>query len=139
MLEMATLERAEPESDTPAKRHQWGAKQKLFLLGTVIGLFTGVPAIYLFFKQPPPPNREMSPRELRRQVEVLSPVHSLQLYRSLRRQGPQRPPSPQAAVHAESLLRHRIYAGTLLLVACVGIGLIVVAATKTNWKRASGP
>jgi len=136
MLEMAALERDETESDIPATRNPWGARQRLILLGIVIGLLAGVPAICLFFTQPTLPKRDLDPQRLRRQVEALNAVQSWQLYRNLRQQGPQWEPLPQEAAHAKALLQHRIYAGTLALIACVGIVLIVVASTMTNRKRA---
>lgn len=135
MLEMATLERVERESDTRAERHPWGVTQQLILLGSLITLLTGAGAIYLFFTQPTLQKRDVSPSELRRQVQTLTPGNCWHLYRILRMEGPERAPTPKDVAHAKLLLQHRIYVGILTLFACVGIGLIVVAAVLMKRKR----
>ncbi|HYW79879.1 MAG TPA: hypothetical protein VE890_09900 [Thermoguttaceae bacterium] len=136
MREMADLEQAEPKSDTREKWKPWGVHQRLILLGVVLVLLSGPPAIYLWGTLPIIPKRDFDPVAIRRQVDSLSPVHSWHLFRNLRQQGPTLEPLPQTAVQAEKLLRHRIYAGVLTLFACAGIGLIVVALTRRRRTKA---
>ena len=107
----------------------------MVLLGSVLVLLGGLPAIWLFYTQPTSPIRDLSPKEIQQELERRSPTYTWYLYRDLRRQGPERDPLPGEATYAKELLQHRIYAGSLLLVACVGIGLIVVGVAGTRRKR----
>ena len=133
MLEMAALEPAEPETAMPAKQFVWGARERLLLLGAVIVLISIGPIIYLLSTPPIPPRINSSPEEILRATEGLSAVSCWQLYRNLRQRGPDNKPLPRDAVFAEKLLRHRIYEGIALLIACGGIALIVVGLTKRQW------
>ena len=119
MREMTTLEQAEPKSAARAKQNSWGAEQRLVLLGGLLVLLGGLPAIYLFCNQPPPPQRDLDPESIQQKVQDFSPIYTLYLYKDLRRQGPKWDPLPGEADHAKKLLRHRIYARSLLAVACV--------------------
>ena len=135
MLEMATLELAEPETAMLAKQHSWGVRERLILLGAVIVLISIGPVIYLFCTPPTSPRIDASPEEIRQATQSLSAVSSWQLYHNLRQRGPAVEPLPVDTVFTEKLLRHRIHEGIALLITCGGIALIVVALTKRQWGR----
>jgi hypothetical protein len=136
MLEMAALERAEPEPTPQRSSRPWGVGHSLALLGAAVFLGALGLVIFLLTARPPLPDAdkaEMSPQEIRRKTEALTALESRRVWQYLRTTGPDgRTPMEKEmyedmiARYQERLLRWHLSLGVAVVVAVVGLGLIVV-------------
>lgn len=140
MLEMAALERAEPEASTRRAAKPWGVRQSLSLLGAAIFLAALAPVVYLLANQPPPLERgkvELSPAAIRRETHALTPLQTWRVWQSCRVKGPDaRTPFEEQFYdeilrrYREGLLRWRLSVGVVVLIGVVGLGLVVIPLWK---------
>ena len=136
LLEMAALERAEPEPGARRPSRPWGVRQGLALMGAVIFLGALVLVIFVSRTRPHPPGfdrPEMSPEAIRRQSRALTPFESRRAWQTLRAQGPDGLMPAQEQRYAdklgryqEELLRWRLSMGVVLVIAVAGVSLAVI-------------
>jgi hypothetical protein len=140
MLEMASLERAEPEPGPRRPPRPWGVRKSLSLLGAVVFLAALAPAVYLLTDQPPPFERErvkMRPDAIRRQTKTLTPLAGWRLWHSFRDKGPDGRSPIEEQIHEEMLRWHRervlrwwLKLGLVASIGVAGLGLAVVPLWK---------
>jgi len=148
MLEMADLERAEPEAAAQRSSGPWGVRHSLAVVGAAILVGAVGLVIFLLTAQPPPPDADraqMSPQEIRRKAESLTPLESRRVWQHFRITGPDgRTPMEEPmyedmlARYQERLLRWYLSIGVAVVVALVGLGLIVVPLSMKS-HRFGGP
>ena len=136
MLQMAALERAEPDPGMRRSPRPWGVRQSLSLLGAVIFLGALGAAVFLLSIRPSAPvstKAEMDPEAIRRQTQTLTPLQSRWIWQSLQARGPDgRTPQEEARYdeilgrYREACLRWWLSMGVALTFGVVGLGLVVV-------------
>lgn len=136
LLQMATLERTEPELEPRRSAKAWGARQSLSLLGAVVFVGALGAAGFLLSDRPPSPDPEWAkkpPELIRRQIKALTPLESRGFWQFLKVRGPDgHTPLEQARYedilgrYHEARLRWWLSLGVVLTVGVVGLGLIVV-------------
>ena len=136
MLQMAALEMADSEPESPRPPKVWGVRQSLSLLGAALFLTAlGLAALNLYDRPPPPAfgRPGMPPEAIRRQSRSLTPFESRRAWQTLRAQGPDGLTPAQEQRYAdildrygEALLRWRLWMGVVLIIAVVGGGLVVI-------------
>jgi hypothetical protein len=124
MLEMAALERAEPESAAPRPRMRWGVRQSVALLGLVIFLIALGLGIYQLLTPPEPPPT-MTAEQTRRIVDAFTPVESLQVWRMFRSEGLDEFETSKERDYRRGVLIRRLWMGVVVVVALAGLGLLV--------------
>jgi hypothetical protein len=126
MLEMAALERAEPDLSLPRSPRRWGARESLSLLGGVIFVTALGLLAYLFLTRPVPPQMPSppSPETIRRETQAFSPVESLRAWQMLHARGLVRSEVRDDRYQKQLFVWH-LWLGVVATIALVGVALLV--------------
>jgi hypothetical protein len=124
MLEMARLERAEPEGLPPARRWSWGVPHRLMLLGAVI-LVAGLVAVAAAYRsRPTPPGEGVTPEGIRANVQALSPAQALHFWNQLRRGGLNLGPTEKN--YFRDMARYHAWMGVAVVLSGLGVAVMGV-------------
>lgn len=127
LLAMRSLPQAEPAAaDALDHPTPWGLRQRMVLLGLVAVLGAAVAAASLYLARPVPPIVYPQADQLRREMQDISPLRSIQLWRALQ-QGLESREHPGEKAYAEARFRYHLWLGVTGLVGLAGLGLIAAA------------
>ena len=131
MLEMATLQRAQPETASEQPVGSWGIRQSLVLLGVVITLTAVGLEIGLYLTRP----AMFTPDQIRQWVRADSPLESWNRWLAMRAGGLE-PVNTRRSEKKfdEAVIRHRVWMGVVFVFAAGGIALIVVPVLRARKK-----
>ena len=132
LLGITALERAEEEPDSRASPGQWGRRQRLLLLGTVVLAFAVAGGIWLLMHRPVSPFA-IDPEQIRQSAQTLRVWQSWEIWQSMKT-GLDRRIDQQYAAH---VTRFRIWLGVVATLTLTGMALIAVGM-KGAEKRGLG-
>ncbi len=126
MLEMAALQRAQPEPGQPQPQRVWGPRQSVILLGAVISVIALGLGAFLLVTQPQRPGRLTPPtaEEIRRNTQAFSPAQSVGVWQVFRAGGLLRSEAHEGK-YRKQLFVWRLWMGVVLTIEVVGVALIL--------------
>jgi hypothetical protein len=137
MLEMAALERAEPEPAPTRPKRPWGVRQSVALLGVAVFLSAMALVSCLVLTRPTPAKTPdaPTPESIRRKTQAFSAVETLQAWRILRAGGLRQSKAGDDRYQKDLFVWH-LWMGVVLTIALVGVALFL---TPLLTKRRPAP
>jgi hypothetical protein len=132
LLGITALERVEEEPEPQASPGQWGRRQRLLLLGTVVFAFAVAWGIWLLMHPPKSPFA-IDPEQIRQSAQTLRVWQSWEAWQSMKT-GLDRRTDQQ---YAAAVTRFRIWLGVVVTLTLTGMALIAVGM-KGAGKRGLG-
>jgi len=126
LLGITALERVEEEPEPRAPPEQWGKRQRLLLLGTVVFAFAVAGGIWLLMHQPKSPFDAIDPEQIRQSAQTLRVWQSWEAWQSMK-VGLDRRTDQQ---YAAAVTRFRIWLGVVVTLTLTGTALIAVGMKK---------
>jgi hypothetical protein len=124
LLAMADLRQAESAVVQPTK--QWGARENVIMLGSLVVLTALGLAVYLLMTAPPPPqvSGPPSPETIRNQFESMSASERLHAWDAIRLVGLMQVEPASQRAYERTRFRWWLWMGIVIAIALVGGGLI---------------
>jgi hypothetical protein len=126
MLEMAALEAAPEPVAAPSAAPAWGLRPALLFLGSVLLVAAVGWGVYLYgFRRPTPPIDAISPEQIRRDINTLTPTETWNVWEAMKQQGLDRR-LPKA--YADALGRYQGLLAVDVVLGLIGAASLIAGA-----------